>query len=72
MVKNQEDETVEVSESLYDLLGRWFIDGYGLPKNYKTLLADSQGHANHIAFRFMNLSKKIKKNLTTDESKIFI
>ena len=68
--KDQEDEEVEISESLYDLLGRWFVDGYGLPKNYKTLLADSQGHANHIAFRFMNLSNKIKNNLTADESKI--
>ena len=68
--KDQEDETEEVSESLYDLLGRWFIDGYGLPKNYKTLLADSQGHSNHIAFRFMNLSNKIRNNLTADESKV--
>ena len=65
-----EDETVEVSESLYDLLGRWFIDGYGLPKNYKLLQADAQGHGNHIAMRFMRLAEKIKKNLTTDESKI--
>ena len=65
-----EDETVEVSESLYDLLGRWFIDGYGLPKNYKLLQADAQGHAGHIARRFMILSDKIKKNLTADESKV--
>ena len=65
-----EDETVEVSESLYDLLGRWFIDGYGLPKNYKLLQADAQGHAGHIARRFMMLSDKIKKNLTADESKV--
>ena len=56
-----EDETVEVSESLYDLLGRWFIDGYGLPKNYKLLQADAQGHGNHIAMRFMRLAEKIKK-----------
>ena len=65
-----EDETVEVSESLYDLLGRWFIDGYGLPDNYKLLLADSQGHAGHIAARFARLSEKIKTNLSSDESKI--
>jgi hypothetical protein len=55
-----EDETVEISESLYDLLGRWFIDGYGLPKNYKLLQADAQGHGNHIAMRFMRLADKIK------------
>ena len=68
--KNQEDETVEVTESLYDLLGRYFIDNYKLPANYKELQASAQGHAANIASRFSDLAIKIHKNLTEDESKI--
>ena len=68
--KNQEDETVEVTESLYDLLGRYFIDNYKMPANYKLLQASAQGHAAHIASRFSDLAIKIQKNLTEDESKV--
>ena len=68
--KNQEDETVEVTESLYDLLGRYFIDNYKLPANYKKLQAGAQGHAANIASRFSDLAIKIHKNLTEDESRI--
>ena len=32
-----EDKTEEVSESLLDYLGRQFVDGYGLPKNFKSI-----------------------------------
>ena len=68
--KGQEDETIEVTESLYDLLGRYFIDNYKLPSNYKELQASAQGHAANIASRFSDLAIKIHKNLTPDESKI--
>ena len=68
--KDQEDEVVEVTESLHDLLGRWFIDNYKMPANYKALQASAQGHAAHIASRFSDIAIKIQKNLTEDESKI--
>ena len=68
--KNQEDEVVEVTESLYDILGRYFIDNYKMPANYKKLQASAQGHAAHIASRFSDIAIKIQKNLTEDESKI--
>ena len=68
--KNQEDETVEVTESLYDLLGRYFIDNYKMPANYKELQASAQGHAAHIASRFSELAIKVNKNLTENESKV--
>ena len=67
-----EDVTEEVSESLLDLLGRNFVDGYGLPKNFKSLQAESQGFANHIAMKFTYMANKIQKNLTADEQKILI
>jgi hypothetical protein len=68
--KDQEDEVVEVTESLYDILGRYFIDNYKMPANYKSLQASAQGHAAHIASRFSDIAIKIQKNLTEDESKI--
>ena len=68
--RDQEDEVVEVTESLYDLLGRYFIDNYKMPSNYKLLLAEAQGHANHVASRFANLSIKMRDNLTENESKV--
>ncbi len=68
--KGQEDEVVEVTESVHDLLGRWFIDNYKMPANYKSLQASAQGHAAHMASRFSDLAIKIQKNLTEDESKI--
>jgi len=68
--KNQEDETVEVTESLYDLLGRYFIDNYKLPANYKSLQAGAQGHAANIASRFSDLAIKVHKNLTENESRV--
>ena len=68
--KDQEDEVVEVTESLYDILGRYFIDNYKMPANYKSLQASAQGHAAHITSRFSDIAIKIQKNLTEDESKI--
>ena len=68
--KDQEDETVEISESLYDLLGRYFVDNYKMPSNYKLLKADAQGNAAHIASRFSNLAIKVHKNLTENESRV--
>ena len=67
-----EDVTEEVSESLFDLLGRNFVDGYGLPKNFKAMQAESQGFSNHIAMKFSYMANKIQKNLTPDEQKILI
>jgi len=67
-----EDKTEEVSESLLDFLGRQFVDGYGLPKNFKGLQAEAQGYSNHIAMKFTYMANKIQKNLTPDEQKILI
>jgi hypothetical protein len=60
----------EIKESFSEVLGRNFIDNYRLPTEFKKLQAEAQGHSNHIASRFINLSKKIKNNLTPDESRI--
>ena len=65
-----EDQTEEVSESIAEWLGRNFIDGYGLPKEFKALQAEAQGFSNHIAMRFSFMAQKIKNNLTDDEQKI--
>lgn len=65
-----EAEQQEIQETLAEYLGRNFIDGYKLPSNFKLLKADAQGHANHIASRFINIASKIRDNLTADESRI--
>jgi len=67
-----EDKTEEVSESLLDYLGRQFVDGYGLPKNFKSMQAEAQGFSNHISMKFTYMAQKIQKNLTPDEQKILI
>jgi len=67
-----EDKTEEVSESLLDFMGRQFVDGYGLPKNFKGLKAEADGFANHIGSKFTYMAQKIQKNLTSDEQKILI
>ena len=67
-----EDQTEEISESLLDFLGRQFVDGYGLPKNFKALKAEAAGFANHIGSKFTYMANKIQKNLTPDEQKILI
>ena len=67
-----EDKTEEVSESLLDFLGRQFVDGYGLPKNFKSMQAEAQGFSNHISMKFAYMAQKIQKNLTPDEQKILI
>ena len=67
-----EDQTEEISESLLDFLGRQFVDGYGLPKNFKALKAEAAGFSNHIASKFTYMAQKIQKNLTADEQKILI
>ena len=67
-----EDQTEEISESLLDFLGRQFVDGYGLPKNFKALKAEAAGFSNHIASKFTYMAQKIQKNLTPDEQKILI
>ena len=65
-----EAETEEVTETLAQWLGRNFIDGYRLPKDFKKHRAEAQGFANHIALKFVYLSRKIKAGLTDDEQKI--
>ena len=65
-----EAQTEEISETLYDWLGRQFIDGYGLPKNFKNLKAEAQGYSNHIAMKFLAISQKVQRSLTADEQKI--
>ena len=65
-----EAQTEEVTETLAQWLGRNFIDGYRLPKDFKKHRAEAQGFANHIALKFVYLSKKIKASLTDDEQKI--
>tara|TARA_R100001594_G_scaffold142703_1_gene189867 strand:+ start:1378 stop:5073 length:3696 start_codon:yes stop_codon:yes gene_type:complete len=65
-----EAKTEEVSETLAQFLGRNFIDGYRLPRDFKKHRAEAQGFANHIALKFVYLSKKIKASLTDDEQKI--
>ena len=65
-----EAKTEEITETLAQWLGRNFIDGYRLPKDFKKHRADAQGFANHIALKFVYLSKKIKASLTDDEQKI--
>ena len=60
----------EITENFNEYLGRNFIDNYKLPTEFTKLKAEAQGHANHIASRFINLSKKVKENLTPDESRI--
>jgi len=65
-----EAKTEEITETLAQWLGRNFIDGYGLPKDFKMHRAEAQGFANHIALKFVYLSKKIKAGLTDDEQKI--
>ena len=59
-----EDKTEEVSESLLDYLGRQFVDGYGLPKNFKSMQAEAQGFSNHISMKFAYMAQKIQKNLS--------
>ena len=60
-----EDQTEEVSESLLDCLGRQFVDGYGLPKNFKALQAEAQGFSNHIAMKFSLYGTKNTKKFNT-------
>ena len=67
-----EDKTEEVTESLLDYLGRQFVDGYGLPKNFKAMQAEAQGFSNHIAMKFTYMANKIQKNLTPDEQKVIL
>jgi len=64
------EEAIEVTESVGDILGRNFIDGYKLPKDFKKLKAEAQGFSNHIAMRFSFLANKIKLQLNPDEQKI--
>ena len=66
------DEAIEVAETWGDYIGRQFIDGYKLPKNYKGLKAEAQGFANHIGLDFTYMATKIQNNLTEDEQKILI
>ena len=69
--KSPEDKTtVEFRETLFEYLGRNFVDGYRLPSNYKKLRAEATGHENHIASRLADIATKVKDNLTKDESKI--
>ena len=67
-----EAQTEEVSETLAQFLGRNFIDGYRLPRDFKKHRAEAQGFANHIALKFVYLSKKIKaKGTAVGTRKVF-
>ena len=66
----KEEEAIEVTESVGDILGRNFIDGYKMPSNFKQLKAEAQGFSNHIGMRFSFLANKIKLQLSPDEQKI--
>jgi len=59
-----------IKETWGDIIGRNFVDGYGLPKNFKTMYAEAQGHGNHIGQKFISVAKKIQQNFTEDERKI--
>jgi len=64
------EEEIEITETLRELLGRGFIDGYRLPKEFKGARIEANGMANHIAMRFADLAEKIQKNFTVDERKV--
>ena len=68
----KEEEQTEVTESVGDILGRQFIDGYKMPKNFKQLKAEAQGFSNHIGMRFsfLAISQKLNCSLSPDEQKI--
>ena len=59
-----------IKETWGDVLGRNFVDSYGLPKNFKAMYAEAQGHGNHIGQKFISVAKKIQQNFTEDERKI--
>ena len=65
-----EDKTEEVTETVFDWLGRNFIDGYGLPKSMKGLKSEAQGFSNHVGMKFSFMANKINNALTKEEQKI--
>ena len=52
------EEIVEQEQSFADILGRLFIDKYGLSENYKTSLNNYDGTLNDIAGQFVRVAKK--------------
>ena len=61
----------EFVEGLGEILGRSFIDKYGLPKSYKESLYQTyEGQKNHIASQFVRIAKQLREDLTEDELKI--
>ena len=57
----------EFVEGLGEILGRSFIDKYGLPKSYKASLYQTyEGQKNHIASQFVRIAKQLREDLTED------
>jgi len=63
------EEIVEQEQSFADILGRLFIDKYGLTEDYKTLLNNYDGTLNDIAGQFVRVAKKAAE-LKPSERKI--
>ena len=63
------EEVVEIKQTFADLLGRLFIDKYGLSQNYKDLLNRYDGELHDIAGQFIKLAKKAE-DLNENERKI--
>jgi hypothetical protein len=63
------EQTVVIKQKLSDVIGRLFIDKYGLSTNYKVLLNKYDGTQNSIAGNFVRVAKKMQE-LTEEERKI--
>lgn len=63
------EQTVVIKQKLSDVIGRLFIDKYGLSTNYKILLNKYDGTQNSIAGNFVRVAKKMQE-LTEEERKI--
>ena len=69
-IKRQVGEEV-FYDNLGDVLGRAFIDKYGLSKSYKASLYQTyEGQKNHIASQFVRIAKQLREDLTEDDLKI--
>ena len=63
------EQTVIIKQKLSDVIGRLFIDKYGLSTDYKVLLNKYDGTQNSIAGNFVRVAKKMQE-LTEEERKI--
>jgi len=62
-------QTVEIKQRLSDVLGRLFVDKYGLSKDYVKLLNKYDGTQNSIASNFVRVAKKMQE-LNENERRI--